>query len=427
MGQHELFTKRLAIILSTFSFFLLMAGLFYLAVSFKMKIDFSSFYSSICALNLNLSPYMARPLDFLNTSVTGAVNLNTPFFVLLFSPLQKINYEYALIIWQLGSFFSLIISARLILKRYELYDARYLLCFMFSFPVIMNAFIGQIGAYVFVCVTLGHHYFKNNKSIIAGILWGGITGIKLFTGLLLIYALIKKDYKAVLSFSITLFITLLIPYYIFGIDIYLGYFNALKSINWYEHAWNGSLLGFILRSKMLLFLTSDPQCIRYLSLGMLAAFSSSYVYLMFVKKEKWQHQAFNLTLIYMLLLNPLGWFYYFLLLLHPLATLASTERNFSFLKKIIFLIFFILLAFPRHSDAVKVATLMPIRLSIGSQYFYALILGLGLMLWQDTKKSLVMKYESFYAFLKVIVIFIIYAATFYFTVNNLSKLLTVST
>lgn len=414
---------RIAEEASYFTFFLLILLFAAIDISLHVKIDFSSFYSSISSFLNNTSPYTVRPLDFLHSTKTASINLNTPFFVVLLSPLRFLSYEKAYLLWQFGAFASLAVSINHILHRYHLHQAKYLLAFFFSYPVFMNFFIGQIAPYILLCITFGERALRRKQPIFAGILWGWITGVKLFTGLLFFYLLYKRNRIGMVSFSITFLITLLIPLLIAGPNIYLEYLAALKSINWYIHAWNGSLHGFLVRSQSLMFFSITQSIQHFLSMSILISVLFSYFYLLIFQDKKIQDKAFSLTLIYMLIINPLSWHYYFLLLLEPLASLLSKEQSFSNEKKLIGIVLFILFAYPRHSNEIKNASDLLTRLTTGSQYFYCLLLTLAMTYWQDNKSEKRIQQKGYYPFLKVIIIFIMYFLTFDFTASNIAKLI----
>lgn len=416
--------KKATKALSYFSFALLLLLFASIDINLCVKVDFSSFYSSIISFQQGLSPYETNPLTFLDSEKTASVNLNTPFFVILLYPLSFISYQTAFVIWQVGAFFALVGSLNIILKKYELDKPSILLAILFSFPIYTNFFIAQIATYVLFFITLGHYYLKNSSPKLAGFCFGIITGIKLFTGLLFFYLLAKREFKACATFLVVFIFTLLLPLLVCGQELYQQYFLAVKSINWYIHAWNGSLLGFIERSHALNFITTDESNQKYITFAILLMVFLSYLSILVWKKNQYKSNLFNLTLIYMLLLNPLSWLYYFILLLEPYMSLASKEKFLSIERKLSCLLLFILFAYPRHSDVVKVSTDLLVRLTTGSQYFYTLLLSLIIFIWPMRSKAIdVIKPEpAYYPFLKIIVLFFIFFMNFGFTATNLSKL-----
>ena len=149
MVQHFLKKEALNKCISMGFYLILMVILLRLTVYLKIKVDFSSFYMSFKHLGVLDNPYAGYPLTFLDLTTKNAVNLNTPFFVMWLSPLAKMNYFYALSCWQVGSIFSLILGIKLTFNASKLSFHPYFLGVCFSYPILMNFFIAQIGAYIF--------------------------------------------------------------------------------------------------------------------------------------------------------------------------------------------------------------------------------------------------------------------------------------
>ncbi len=73
--------------------------LFYFLIQQKLNVDFSAFYGAALAYLHDANPYQDLSSAFLVHPTTLAVNLNPPFFLLLFSPLTYLSYTTASLIW----------------------------------------------------------------------------------------------------------------------------------------------------------------------------------------------------------------------------------------------------------------------------------------------------------------------------------------
>ena len=88
---------------SYFSFILLLVLFASIDINYCVKVDFSSFYSSLISFHQGMSPYNTNHLTFLDPNKTASVNLNTPFFVILLLPLGYVSYPTAFILWSFPS------------------------------------------------------------------------------------------------------------------------------------------------------------------------------------------------------------------------------------------------------------------------------------------------------------------------------------
>lgn len=386
----------------------------------ELKLDFSSFYASIKAYDFSLNPYKSFPLDFLKGNMISSVNLNPPFFILITRFFSHLDYGTALWGWQLLSLFCFFIATSMTLKYFEISEKKYFFMFAFSYPILINFFISQIGAFIFLLIISGLFFYKKQKIVTAGILWGIVTGIKLFPGLLIFYALKERQYKLSLTIFIIFFVTLLIPYFNDGIVMYKNYLSALERVDWYMHVWNASLHGFLARIDSVNFLsTFSIKIIKYICL--IASFFS-YVYLFFSNDKHIKSQFFNITIIYMILLSPLGWCYYFNLLIIPISAQIKHFKKFPLIKKNIFLFSLLLLMFPRNSNELNLSSSIQYKITLGSQYFYGLVLFLASILLPYKEETPFRVESSEYFAAKILLFYFLYGATFYVFFINIFRL-----
>lgn len=297
--------------------------LFYTMIHCQYNSDFASFYSAAMAARQGNNPYQSLMSSFLPIESKTMVNLNPPIILLLVYPLTYFTYPIALNIWLIFSItlgligawvtFGLVFSQSFIKKNWLSLYIAYLL--LFSTITCLDA--NQVGTLLMVCLMLGYYFYLKNYDYAAGVLWGFIITLKLFPGLLLFYVLRQNRLKLFAIMLGTIAFSFLIPLLIYGIRVYSQFYSALTSIAWYEHSWNASVLGFIHRVFI------EIQHIDWIIPAYIMAalvLLSIYLYSLTADNDQEQinHQPFCLTLVMMLILSPLGWIYYFSILLFPL-------------------------------------------------------------------------------------------------------------
>ena len=115
----------------------------------------------------------------------------------------------------------------------------------------------------------------------------------------------------------------LIPLLVYGPQIYSQFYQVMIGIEWYENPWNASVLAFIHRILIEIqhidWIMPTYIIVLFVSLvGYLWSLSSND------DPDNINHQPFCLTLVMMLILSPLGWVYYFPILLFPLMLLWAS-------------------------------------------------------------------------------------------------------
>lgn len=359
--------------------------LFYLVFTHQYRLDFSSLYSACLALSAGENPYQVLLTTYLSTVKKLPVNLNPPIVLWLINPLSRFHYDTAVVVWSGVSFILGLIGAgiafqatfsRLFLRKNGL---NLLFIYLSAFCVLMDTAIAQLGSLVLFLLMFGYHLYIRNKDISAGIIWGIVIALKFFPALLFIYVLIQKRYRVFISL-LTVFVGMgLIPLLVYGPVIYTQYFSMLSRVAWYGDSWNASIYGFIFRlfvdiqdkTQSLLFVKS----LYVVLLGLFLGWTISIIRR--DTKNKANHPAFCMTLVMMLLLSPLGWLYYFPLLIFPLSItwkVAAYEKNKSSKAIMTWLICLFLINFPMdYITAYKMPSFIG-KLGYFSFHFYGLLL-----------------------------------------------------
>lgn len=255
-------------------------------------------------------------------------NLNPPFFVALTTPFTLLDYPHALWVWSLASIISGIWALTLIFKSdvspttSATAKALIGLAFFAYYPTFANSSYGQLTLFLLLDVTLAWLALRNGKDLAAGCWLGAAAGIKPFFGLFLIVLLISRNWRAVSAFIAACGFSLLTGGLLASFSAYTTYISILNDVHWLATSWNGSYAGFFNR----LFGSGDkswldaPMLARGLSAICSLATVGVLAGVVFKLSKSAEQKLYAdalvaLTIPAMLLLSPLGWSYYFPLLL----------------------------------------------------------------------------------------------------------------
>lgn len=356
----------------------------------RLRVDFYSFYASASAYLKELNPYMAMKASFLANPITVPENLNPPFFLQLISPLAQVSIKTALLLWFCISLVSGIWGALLCFylttKRddFKTYWSLYLFIYLAMYSTLMNTSYGQTGSILLFFITTGYYCFLRNRDYLAGILWGMIIAIKLFPALLFFFVVNQKRYRLFFVMLLTTLLAFLCPLIAKGPEIYQLYIKMIVTIMWQGGNWNASLSGFLFRLFPLDYASQHLLVIKMINAGL-----SVLVFVWYIKKITMlrelsaNHRAFCLTLALMILMSPMGWLYYFSLLLMPLISLWQALNKTSKISVPWIMCIFLLNIPLAYISSNEIDSFL-CKISIRSLYFYGLVL-LIYLLTQDTQ------------------------------------------
>jgi alpha-1,2-mannosyltransferase len=352
--------------------------------------DFFKFYESALFYFSGQNIYSNDIIELRSTTaavsstwVTANGNLNPPFFTLLLLPLHFFNYARAYQVWNMFTTAFFLLGPYLALRpfpQWHKYTLPIITLFALYLPNSANLAYGQITSILLVILTAAWLLSRKNKDISAGVCIGLACAIKLFCGLFLIYFLCLKRFRLISSSLITIFMTSVVALWVFGFQAYVAYHTMLNTINWYAASWNVSFFGFFTR----LFSNVEHNVPLVIAPHLVNIFTvlcsiPLVIYLAWIWK-KWGAQkfdiGFSLVLVSMLLLSPLGWTYYFPLLIIPYLVLVR-DGNWGVHLGCCFLLFISTLT-GNLLRTPMVKTKMQVLL-LGGTGFYAL-LGLLLLL-----------------------------------------------
>ncbi|KTD44829.1 glycosyltransferase family 87 protein [Legionella quateirensis] len=359
--------------------------LFYYMRTLQLRLDFYSFYASVLAYLEGLNPYKAIIATFLPNSVVVPENLNPPFFLQLISPLAHLNIKTASSIWfgisLISGIWGALLSLHLISPTayFNQHWLTYLCIYLAMYSTLMNTSYNQIGGILLFFVTAGYYFFLRHRDYWAGIFWGIIIAIKLFPALLFIFAFSQKRYKLMASMLLTVLLACLWPLLVRGPDIYVLYFKMILNIPWQGGNWNASISGFLFRLCTLDYARQHLFIIKIIylcvSLVLLAWYIKKINFLCYSSER---HRAFCLTLTLMVLMSPMGWLYYFSLLLMPLTFLWHAVNHVPKISLLWIICLFLINAPLPYISSHDMDPFI-YKISLHSLYFYGVLLMVYLL------------------------------------------------
>ena len=313
--------------------------------------DFGKFYASIRLFLKGKSIYTPIPLEDIPT-MSDAVralssrdtlhpNLNPPFQTLLFLPFGFLKPYISFITFSITSilfgFAAVIIIHNATRSEMDEWfdELALLILLLLYFPTWATLLLGQVSLYLLLLLTFAWVLSRSGKDELAGIVLGLALSIKIFIGIFLIFFLIRRRWR-LLSWCLGTFLACnLVSILVFGSDSYAQYLNLLQGVYWYSTNWNASFLGFFMRifgGSESTPLINMPQLANFL------AYFFSSIALVVLAWLSWPREGepvfyydliFSLSLVIMLLVSPLGWMYYFPLLVIPFVVLLRISKVYS--------------------------------------------------------------------------------------------------
>jgi alpha-1,2-mannosyltransferase len=307
--------------------------------------DFYKFYLSSSSLLQDQPVYWPAPdrasqashcgQDVLEAAIPENIklclhpNLNPPFFIALIAPFALLEYPKAWWLWSLASIISGIWALMLTFKSNAspttsaTIKALIGLGFFAYFPTFANSSYGQLTLFLLLNVTLAWLALRNGKNKTAGCWLGLAASIKPFFGLFLIALLISRNWRAVSAFIAICGFSFLVGGMLAGFSAYSAYLAILSKVDWLATPWNGSYSGFFIR------FFGGPVNKAWIDAPMLArglpaicSLATMGVLAMVVFKlakssdrKLYADALVAITIPAMLLISPLGWNYYFPLLI----------------------------------------------------------------------------------------------------------------
>ncbi len=299
-----------------------------------------------------------------------------PFDMVFFIPLSFFPYDISSKVWIVISIVSILLSICFLNKLYKESFFSSLSLFLsglvfLAFPTKFTLGMGQINA-VILLFTVALFYFLNNKKFFrAGIALAFSAMLKFFPLLALPYLILRKKFKILIAFVLSVLLIFLVSLYFVPYDVQYIFFSKMLPdllASWKGDYYNQSITGVIMRQ------VEDPntrQTLRVIiPLGFL--FITGLSILWKYKKEQFViNLEFSLLIIVSILINNFSWQHHFILLLLPFFVLIYTVKN--ILKDKIIYIF---LAIAYALIAINFTNPLELPKLVQSHVFFG-----GLLLW----------------------------------------------
>jgi hypothetical protein len=326
----------------------------------RVSSDFTQDYFAVVAWRQGLSiftPALER-LASSDLRLSEVGNFHPPTQTLLHLPLAQLSYPAAFIVWSLISLVVYFVLIFLLARETKLPDIA-LNCFL-AISLVWHPFFyctssGQSSILIMACIFLGWLSFKKLRSYAAGAWLAGAVLIKLFPGVFLFFILLKRDWKALCSFTLTIAVGVLLVLLVFGFEEFSLYCSQVISIQ--LRRFSSYLLNCSLSGISFALLSENPyvrELCNSAKLAETAALAMNICCFLYVccKAHKLirigrDDFAFSLFFIAMILLSPLSWMHIFVVLLFPLCVLYQGQREKSVsVARVTILIIFVLFSMP---------------------------------------------------------------------------------
>lgn len=310
--------------------------------------DFAKFYASARLLTNGQDIYTSIPLHEFgplppNSHTTKQVlngNMNPPAVTLLFVPFALLPLSSALRAWAILSLGLALLSCALVWIELNppprrLAGLLWLFCgFLLYVPTLVALQLGQLTFLTFFLLVAAWLAVRADHEVAVGVLIGLAFGIKLFVGLVVVYFLIRRRWRIVFWCGVVFAATTIAGALAAGWESYPRFLSVLASVTWYSSPLNASLAGLTLRlfggtgtTESLLHL---PLVGRWLNYALTFITCSVLVWLVWprtkVRRNEVDALGLGLAFCFSLLISPLGWSYYFPILL--IAVYPTWKRSF---------------------------------------------------------------------------------------------------
>jgi alpha-1,2-mannosyltransferase len=302
------FWKTLVILIAVFSF----AWTFY---SFYKIInsstpDFGVLWQASKDLITHINFYTDKRLTF--------IYLLPPISAIFYLPFSLFSLKVALGLFSVFSLASVVLnvflSFKIVFKRFKW---EYLLfaislCLV-SFPTKFTFGMGQVNSISLLFLLASYYLYSKEKHNASGILLAISIISKPTFGIFIIFYLLNKSWKVLVSAGVTLVVGLVLSILIGRVNLYSYWFTHILPMilnsQGKEVYYNQGVSGFI--SRLLPF----PQARLYLTYLSQSALFITTLYLTIRNKN--QDILFSLFIITLLLIDPLSWQHHFVWLIFP--------------------------------------------------------------------------------------------------------------
>lgn len=272
--------------------------------------------------------------------VCVVVNAHPPTSILMFVPFALLNYEDALFAWNVVSLIAIGLSCWLILRGLEVSPTAWSLLPLLTLLLLFSPFrkqlaLGQFNALLLLLLVCLWRAERSGWEATAGLLLGVATAVKLYPGFFFVFFLLQRRWR-ILAWGVASFACCtLLTAALLGFDVFTIYVrDALPQVEHCRSGWtNSSLIGFwtklfdphTVEEKVEPLLRSPRLAQAGKMLSVLCVISVLAWMTVKARAGRERDLAFSVALAAMLLLSPITWDHYFLILLLPICLLWFDE------------------------------------------------------------------------------------------------------
>ena len=286
-------------------------------------------------------------------------NGHPPVAVLWAIPLGMMSYRDAFLVWNLCSLAAMSIAFWLVLGQRGLRMPAVAWAYVGVLVLISSPFrsqlvAGQLNLFLLALITGGWAALRNDRDLTAGVCLGTAAAIKLFPAFLFLYPLVRGRWKVIAAGGVTFFAWHGAAWAILGADALHDYVTiVVPALRKYQDWWmNASILGYFRRLTHVTsghnvgFVDNAILCYALVGLSVVAVtgLSGYSVYQRRANRDGAELRSLTLSarqderltsvdvpfstcVIANLLVSPITWDHYFLLLILPILVLwAAAER-----------------------------------------------------------------------------------------------------
>ncbi len=309
--------------------------------------DFVTFYVSGLKLFGGQDVYGSAPFDVLGPLPDDVKtpdrdmrpNLNPPFTVLLLSPLSRLPYAAAYLAWTAISLACMAAGGWLLAGAYAKQERRF--AWSLGFLVLLAAYaptwtslsLGQTALPVLLLLVAGWRAARDGKEAAAGAILGGALALKPFTGLLLVWFLARRQWRLLAWYGGSFAACNLVALAFMDPEVFPRYLAILRTVSWHGMEMNASLFGLLGRLDGRVNHLSEPETGQIaLLIGYAASVLLAGLLILLARRlppsfsRTGTDLGYGLCLVLMLLISPLGWIYYFPILLISVLVVFDLSR-----------------------------------------------------------------------------------------------------
>ena len=274
-----------------------------------------------------------------------AVNMNTPLMSLLLQQMLHISDKMNLniVFYVFLSLFCAGISVIFLMRLFPIalqFFLPLLLLLWLSWPSLYNLKLGQISFLLLPLLTFSFLLLHRQSYRLLAIALGLLASLKLFFLILLLFFIVRREWRLSLLFLISFVFFFFSPLvYFHWADFHAFFVMASQRQLFLDRStlpMNGSLLGFVMNMADLLHIIPSQNQVT-LSVLILCSYAIirwlvyDYYFLRHLPEFS-DALRFSFLILLALFCSPLAWVYYLLFLIIPLATLIKISQRYVLSK-----------------------------------------------------------------------------------------------